>query len=519
MKVLVLSGIPATGKTTLANNICRKTPHSSCFSTSSWLKTLTVEKDRNTLIAKGDLLDKETGGEWIVKGILTYDIHYLDLIIIDRIRKKEHIQALRNQFGENVFHVHLIANIDTIKERLNGRNEQLSAIDSDSLLSKELEKIANLVIHTDDKQEDCVATIVAAHININPLNPYVDILVGGQYGSEGKGHIASFIAHEYDVLVRSGGPNAGHQVYGDPVITFHHLPSGSSRNLKAPIILAAGSIINVQKLRKELEITKVNAGRLMVDENATIIDDEDIKREQELQKKIGSTAQGVGSAAARRILRSLANPQTKLAKDDPFLSQYVCDTKEALGNFYAEGKKILAEGTQGSALSLYHGPYPYVTSRDTNAAGLMAETGIAPAAVRRVIMVCRTFPIRVQSPNGETSGPMTGETNWDVVAQSAKVDENILKNKEITSTTKRQRRVAHFDWELLKRSSLINMPTDIALTFADYLSDKNAQASRFEQLTIETKAFIKDVEMVSNSPVSFVSVGFRWGSIIDCRTW
>jgi adenylosuccinate synthase len=134
-------------------------------------------------------------------------------------------------------------------------------------------------------------------------------------------------------------------------------------------------------------------------------------------------------------------------------------------------------------------------------------------------MVCRTFPIRVQSPAAGTSGPMAHETDWDKVAQTAGVDAAILREKEKTSTTKRQRRVSEFDWSLLRKAAQLNGPTDIALTFADYLSPDNKNAKRYDQLTAETQEFIRDVEAVAVAPVSFVATGFGFQTIIDRRCW
>jgi adenylosuccinate synthase len=95
-----------------------------------------------------------------------------------------------------------------------------------------------------------------------------------------------------------------------------------------------------------------------------------------------------------------------------------------------------------------------------------------------------------------------------------------LRRSEKTSTTNKQRRVGEFEWDLLRRSALINGPTDIALTFVDYLGKKNLDAHRFEQLTEPTLHFIEEVERVARAPVSLISTGFaQRPSIVDRRTW
>ncbi len=302
------------------------------------------------------------------------------------------------------------------------------------------------------------------------------MLVGGQYGSEGKGQIAAYLAPEYDVLVRVGGPNAGHKVFEvEEPYTYHHLPSGTLRS-QGLIVIGPGATLNVhgsKKLKikgllKEIAERGVDSERLRIDGKAMIITDDDIAAEEELERRIGSTRQGVGAATARRIMKRF--PETRLARDIPELRPYICETVEVLSMMFGSGKKVLLEGTQGTALSIFHGMYPYVTSRDTTAMGCLSEAGIPPSRVRRVIMVCRTYPIRVQSPPRGTSGPMSQQISLAEVSRRSGIPLLTLRKTERTSTTNRKRRIAEFDWTLLRKAALINGPTDIALTFVDYLS-------------------------------------------------
>ncbi len=172
-------------------------------------------------------------------------------------------------------------------------------------------------------------------------------------------------------------------------------------------------------------------------------------------------------------------------------------------------------------MSLYHGHYPHVTSRDTTVSGCLAGAGIPPHRVRKVVMVTRTFPIRVQDPKGKgkTSGPMSQEITWREVARRSGLSLKSIKNTEITTTTKRQRRVGEFDWRWLRKAVMLNGPTDIALTFADYFDKKNQRARRFEQLTDDTIRFIQEIERVAGAPVSLISTRFAYRSIIDRRAW
>jgi adenylosuccinate synthase len=178
------------------------------------------------------------------------------------------------------------------------------------------------------------------------------------------------------------------------------------------------------------------------------------------------------------------------------------------------------EGTQGTGLSLYHGSYPHVTSRDTTVAGCLAEAGISPHWVRKVVMVCRTYPIRVQNPSATaSSGPMSQEITLTEISRRSGISLSELQKTETTSTTGRKRRISEFDWGLLRRAAFLNAPTDIALTFVDYLNKANQDARRFEQLTDETLRFIQEVERVAGAPVSLISTRFHTRSIIDRRAW
>ena len=134
-------------------------------------------------------------------------------------------------------------------------------------------------------------------------------------------------------------------------------------------------------------------------------------------------------------------------------------------------------------------------------------------------MVCRSYPIRVQSPKGGTSGRMSQNLTWKEISRRSGITEAELRRTERTSTTNRKRRVGEFDWSLLRRAVSLNAPTDIALTFADYISINNRDARRFEQLTPETIRFIEEIERVAAAPVSLISTRFESRSIIDRRAW
>ena len=135
-------------------------------------------------------------------------------------------------------------------------------------------------------------------------------------------------------------------------------------------------------------------------------------------------------------------------------------------------------------------------------------------------MVCRTYPIRVgDTDTGKTSGPMSREISLEVIASRSQIPIEELRNTEKTSTTRRKRRIAEFDWSQFQRSAMLNGPSDIALTFADYLGVANRKAYRYEQLSEDALRFIEELEKVGGVPVSLVSTGFNERNIIDRRAW
>lgn len=297
------------------------------------------------------------------------------------------------------------------------------------------------------------------------------MLIGGQYGSEGKGAIASCIANEYDVHVRVGSPNAGHTIYwnGEKHV-MQSIPCGWI-NPKATIIIGRGATINMKQFMKEIihimQYYPSFLKRLRIDPEAGILDDRFHEQEGgvngEMHRRIGSTGEGVGPCRVARMNRDPSQfRQFKDVAEEYGLEMCMCpNTPEIIAFMQDNGNNVLIEGTQGSGLSLYHSHWPYCTSVDTNAAGIMAEVGIAPSRVTDVLMVCRTYPIRVAG----NSGPMKNEISWDELSERLGV--NVVPEK--TTVTKKTRRIAEWDDDLYQMAVALNAPSGIALTFADYV--------------------------------------------------
>ena len=532
--VLVLSGEVGAGKSTLtARLVERYDAHriSTHELLSQRLGSRAVE-ERGALQAAGERLDRRTKGAWVRDAAqpLIDQLPLDALVIIDSVRIKGQLDALRESYGRRLTHLHLRAPLQALEERyaVRARSTKFREFASyDEVRANRTERNvrkladdADIVIDTDRCTPLDVEVRAAAHLGLSGRDTgrLVDVLVGGEYGSEGKGNVAFYLAPEYELLVRVGGPNAGHMVARQDGSSFTHrlLPSGT-QNSTARLLLGPGAVIDVETLLDEIADSQVEYDRLSIDPQAMVISRADIAAETRLVKSIGSTGKGVGAATARRIRHR--DRKVKLASDIRQLKPYLRHASAVLQDTFASGGRVMLEGTQGTMLSLYHGEYPHVTSRDTTVGGCLAEAGIPPQRVRRVVMVCRTYPIRVQSPEGATSGYMSQELSWETLSERSGVPLDELLQVEKGSVSKKQRRVAEFDWALLRKAAHLNGPTDVALTFVDYLSVKNREARRLDQLTTGTIRFIEEVERVAGANVSLISTRFHPRSIIDRRHW
>jgi adenylosuccinate synthase len=538
-RLILLSGPVSVGKTTLAKLLEERFGVQSIRTRRLITAATGASADRSSLQTAGEQLDAD-GGQWLAEALVR-EAEGLDDnvdVVVDSVRISGQIEAIRSRFGTSVLHVHLTGPESELADRYQARKaagregelETYADVRKNTTESQvdTLAENADVVVDTDRCSSEDVAVRVAAHLGYygRGTQRLVDVLVGGQWGSEGKGHIVSHLAKEYSVLVRVGGPNAGHKVFrnDDQVHAFYHLPSGTLHAPEADLILGPGATLFVPKLLKEIADASVTADRLYIDPQAMIIEASDQEFESRtLKATIASTAQGVGNATARKVLRGQFpdGPIVRLAKDVKELKPYIRATRPILDEAYRLGRRVFLEGTQGTGLSLHHGEYPYVTSRDTTVSGCLADAGIAPSRVRRIVMVCRTYPIRVQNPDkaGTHSGPMGREISYETLSARCGIPVDELKGTETTTTTKRQRRLAEFNWALLRHAVSLNGPTDIALSFADYIDKVNKNARRFEQLTLPTIQLIEEIERVASAPVSLISTRFEKRSIIDRRNW
>ena len=293
------------------------------------------------------------------------------------------------------------------------------------------------------------------------------VIVGGQFGSEGKGKVAKdFASHSgAKVAVRVGGPNSGHTAYDDAGkrFVFRHLPTAALLP-EITCVLGAGTFIDVDVLLREIAACNLPSERLLIDPNATIISEADKQYEQDagLRALVGSTLTGTGGALLRRIRRDAT---LDLAKNSEALQPFVQPVKPFLRTALDTGDRVILEGTQGYGLSLFHThDYPYATSRDTTAASFVAEAGLSPLDVDEIVLVLRAFPIRVAG----NSGPLPNEIDWETVTRESGKTSAI---EELTTVTQVRRRVARFDCGVVCEAITVNHPTQIVLNHLDYIGN------------------------------------------------
>ena len=328
------------------------------------------------------------------------------------------------------------------------------------------------------------------------------VVVGGFFGDEGKGKIISYLAvkDNPEIIVRGGaGPNAGHTIRdGDRVYKVRMLPSGFL-NKNARVMIGPGVVVNPDVLNKEIKDFEVT-GRSFIDKHCGIIEESHLSRDSkgDLKEKIGSTGSGTGPANADRAMRVL-----KLAKDFDSLSDLIVDVPLEVNTTLDAGKNVLIEGTQGTFLSLWHGTYPFVTSKDVTASGICADVGLGPTKVDEVIVVFKSYVTRVGT------GPLEKELSLE--------DAKKRGWSEFGTVTGRQRRAADFDFDLARRAIMLNGATQISITKLDVLFADCAGKTSYEELSDEAKAFVVNIERELDTPVTIIGTGPAVNDVIDRR--
>ncbi|MBI5123825.1 MAG: adenylosuccinate synthase [Candidatus Omnitrophica bacterium] len=365
------------------------------------------------------------------------------------------------------------------------------------------------------------------------------VIVGAQWGDEGKGKVIDIFAKSADFIVRyQGGNNAGHTVViGKDSFILHLIPSGILHKNKICVI-GNGVVIDPKALIDEIETLEskgIRIGRrLLVSKEAHIIFPYHKKLDElreAKKKKIGTTKKGIGPCYADKVAR-LGIRFEDLLDDEVFkeklennleeknaifskiynvkgysfeslyreyssyaekLKKYLCDTALALNEALRKRKRVLFEGAQGTLLDVDHGTYPFVTSSNATAGGAATGTGVGPTKIDKVIGVVKAYTTRV----GE--GPFPTE-----------FDDNLMetirrKGKEFGATTGRPRRCGWFDSVIVKHSVMVNGIDEIVVTKLDVLDGldtlKICVKYKFEGRVYDS--FPSDIRVLTNCEVVY----------------
>lgn len=334
----------------------------------------------------------------------------------------------------------------------------------------------------------------------------VSIVIGSQWGDEGKGKIVDLLSAQVDIVARyQGGANAGHTIcIGDETHVLHLVPSGIFHD-GTKCVIGNGVVIDPVALMEEIRmIQKLGLdveGRLFISHNAHLIMPyhkriEQVRERQRDAGAIGTTGRGIGPSyvdkfartgirvvdlldrdVLRKKLRLAIEEKNAILREvykeeelnveaiveeyvefDKLIDPFVTDTTALLNDALAAGKEVLAEGAQGSLLDVDHGTYPFVTSSHPTAGGACTGLGIPPTAVNRVIAIVKAYTTRVGN------GPFPTELEDEVGQRLRDV------GHEYGATTGRPRRCGWLDLVALNYTSRINGFTELAVTKLDVLS-------------------------------------------------
>jgi adenylosuccinate synthase len=373
-----------------------------------------------------------------------------------------------------------------------------------------------------------------------------DVIVGIQWGDEGKGKIVDKLALDYDMVCRSqGGHNAGHTIWVDGVrYALHLIPSGIL-NPKAVNVVGNGVVLNPESIIKEMEQFDALEGRLYISDKAhlnlpyhSLIDQ--AREKLKGDNAIGTTGKGIGPAYADKINRighraqALLNPkalcadimayfnenkvifdaldvaipnESKLLEEledyNAKLGSFITNTTNMIWEAIDADKKILLEGAQGTMLDIDHGTYPFVTSSSTVSAGACTGLGISPKDIGVVTGIVKAYCTRVgNGPFPTEDFTSAGKTMADV-------------GKEFGTTTGRQRRCGWFDAVAVKHASRLNGCDQLSLMKLDVLDG-------FETIKICT-AYEVDGKTIDYVPSNMDNITpiyediAGWDSVVGCR--
>jgi len=370
----------------------------------------------------------------------------------------------------------------------------------------------------------------------------VTVVVGSQWGDEGKGKIVDLLSLDADIVARyQGGANAGHTIVIDGKQYILHLIPSGILNPKVKCIIGNGVVIDPLALINEIEMLESNGidvkGRLFISHKAHLIMPYhkliDKAREESSKNAIGTTGRGIGPAYIdkyRRFgirivdlldkkgfeekLRYNINEQNNYLskiygyesldeqeiveyylKFDQLIDPYITDTTHLINNEIKDNKKIIVEGAQGALLDVDHGTYPFVTSSNPTSGGACTGLGIPPTAISNIIGITKAYCTRVGN------GPFPTEQNNEIGEYLRK------QGAEYGTTTGRPRRCGWLDLVALKYSVMINGIIEIALTKIDVLDelDEIKVCTEYQFNKKPLKYFPVDIPTLNNITCNYLT--------------
>ena len=378
----------------------------------------------------------------------------------------------------------------------------------------------------------------------------VTVVLDSQAGSCGKGKFIGYLAlnDNVDVAIDNFMSNAGHTfVMGDNKYITQQLPT-SLVNPNTSLVIAPEAAITPAILFHEiLKYSDIIGDRkIIINPRAVVIKQKHRDMEAEILRS-GSTFKGCGSARADKVMRQAELfgeywVYNEYASDEEIIETFtpdqiefvrnhivVIDTMEYINDAIDNKYNVLVEGSQGCDLDINYGlPYPNTTSRQCHAGQLVADCGISPKLVDEIIMIMRPYPIRISNLTnlknecGESiivsSGDYDGaeEISWDIVKERCGAPDDV-EFGEMTTVTKKTRRVFEMNWNRLKYVTKLNRPTMIALNFAQYIDWGAYKCKSYTELPQKVLDFIAQVEDVTGVPVKLIGTGADNEDIIDLR--
>lgn len=382
----------------------------------------------------------------------------------------------------------------------------------------------------------------------------VIVVLDSQAGSCGKGKFIGYLSREInpEIAINNFMSNAGHTCVLDDgrEIMTQHLPT-SLVSSNTALMIGPNSAITPRILFNEIikYADLIGNRNIIIHPRAVVILNKHVEMEQRILRS-GSTFKGCGAAQADKVMRQAMlfgewydiwkNGWVEAGNNTNDYDGYtfdevrhiirhiiVDDTMDFINDTINAGGNVIIEGSQGCDLDINYGlDYPNTTSRQCHAGQLVADCGISPRLVTDIIMIMRPYPIRIsnttnlKNEDGSTlitsSGDYAGskEITWDMVRERCGAPSDI-KFGEMTTVTKKMRRVFEPNWERLEYVTKLNRPTEIALNFAQYIDYEMLGKTKVSDITPKLKAFIDKVEDITNVPVTMIGTGAKNGEIID----